>query len=161
MSELSENTPASAGLSSTPKPDLEQQLSELRGLTIKLQSGLIALTWLMIFFMFIQVWRGHKDVSAIRWCRSSSASWSTTPAPTRTSSLCWPNIRFRRRRPRPRRPLPIRHLLRRRLHLRSNRQFFSQKPSDLRPVAGFLVLRLKKKKARNRAARLIIAHRLD
>src|SRR5687767_10617902 len=66
MSDLSENSPAPTNQPSAAKNDLEQQLTELRGFTVKLQSGLIALTWLMIFFMFLQVWRGHKDVLAAR-----------------------------------------------------------------------------------------------
>ncbi len=71
MSELPDNSvsssqPVSAGKPMSDKADLEQQVSDLRSLTVKLQSGLIALTWLMIFFMFLQVWRGHKDVSAAR-----------------------------------------------------------------------------------------------
>jgi len=66
MSDISDSSPASAASAAPTKADLEQQVIELRGLTIKLQSGLIALTWLMIFFMFLQVYRGHKDVSAIR-----------------------------------------------------------------------------------------------
>jgi len=65
MSDISETSPAPAS-SAAAKTELEQQVTDLRGLTIKLQSGLIVLTWLMIFFMFLQVYRGHKDVSAIR-----------------------------------------------------------------------------------------------
>ena len=66
MSDTPETSPVPTSQPSSAKADLEQQFSDLRALTVKLQSSLIALTWLMIFFMFIQVWRGHKDVSAVR-----------------------------------------------------------------------------------------------
>ena len=75
MSELPDNSSLSSQPVASSKPEsdkagLEQQVFELRALTVKLQSGLIALTWLMIFFMFLQVWRGHKDVGAVRQAAS-------------------------------------------------------------------------------------------
>jgi hypothetical protein len=46
--------------------DLKRQIASLRDVTQKLQYGLIAFTWIIGMFLFIQVWRSYKDVRTFR-----------------------------------------------------------------------------------------------
>jgi hypothetical protein len=70
---MSETT--SSSVTTNPEPsapaipapaDVNQELQALRALVIKLQSGLIALTWIVGVFIFIQFWRHRNELNVVR-----------------------------------------------------------------------------------------------
>ena len=50
----------------TPAGDAQSELQSLRALVIRLQSALIALTWIVGVFIFIQFWRARNELLAVR-----------------------------------------------------------------------------------------------
>ena len=60
-SPTSESIPASA-----PAREAQSELQALRTLVIRLQSALIALTWIVGVFIFIQFWRARNELAVIR-----------------------------------------------------------------------------------------------
>jgi hypothetical protein len=61
------SSPASESLpAGTPAAAAPSELQALRALVIRLQSALIALTWIVGVFIFIQFWRARNELAIIR-----------------------------------------------------------------------------------------------
>ena len=68
MSDSTSPSPATTAAPETTagETDFQQEVQALRAFVIKLQSALIALTWILGVFIFIQFWRARGELSAVR-----------------------------------------------------------------------------------------------
>ena len=65
-SSVTPSSPDQATASASPAADPNQELQALRSLVIRLQSGLIVLTWIVGVFIFIQFWRARNELNVVR-----------------------------------------------------------------------------------------------
>ena len=63
---VSTPNPAPATATAAAETDFKQEVQALRVFVIKLQSALIALTWLFGVFVFIQFWRARGELAVVR-----------------------------------------------------------------------------------------------
>ena len=66
ISPTTSSTPVPTPTTPADETDLQQEVQALRTFVVKLQSALIALTWIFGVFVFIQFWRARGELAVVR-----------------------------------------------------------------------------------------------